>query len=201
MSSPKRESLFPDTEESRDRVSRVIEECLRAHSSEPGSILRAALTNSVVPDGGSELQDFLRGPLAEALSTVLGTDLATETLFELEHILDGPITKPPLRSTMRSAGASWSEPPLDPEVERIYARVRRVEPLERADTEPPMPGRLGAPTLRLRQRRASDDWFTLAPVRVDDIPTLISKPITLAPSSPSEDATVILLDSRRRKRR
>ena len=106
-----------------------------------------------------------------------------------------------MRVLTRALGASWSEPPLDPEVERIYERVRRVELLERAETEPPMPGRPGAPTLRLRQRRASDDWFTLAPVRVDDIPTLISKPITLAPPSPSEDATVILLDSRRRKRR
>jgi hypothetical protein len=201
MSSPKRESELPETEESRDRVSRVIEECLRAHSSEPGSILRAALTSSVVPEGGSELQDFLRGPLAEALTTVLGTDLAAETLFELEQILDAPIARPPLRSTVRSVGGSWSEAPLDPEVERIYERVRRIDVIERAETEPPMPGRRGAPTLRLRQRRESDAWFTLAPVRVDDVPTLISKPITLAPPSTSEDATVILLDSRRRKRR
>jgi hypothetical protein len=164
MSSPKRESPLPEAEESRDRVSRVIEECLRAHSSEPGSILREALTNSVVPDGGSELQDFLRGPLAEALLCVLGSELASETLVELERILDGPITRPPLRSTLRSvAGRSWSEPPLDPEVERIYERVRRVQVLERADTEPPVPGRPHAPTLKLRQRRASDGWFSLAP--------------------------------------
>jgi hypothetical protein len=224
MSSPKREPYPPEVAgPARARVTRVIDECLLARSAEPvrDSIFKAALdAHTDVPVGGSELQDFLRGPLAGALRDVLGSELATETLFELEQILDGPITRPPANSTVRPITTnSWSQSELEPEVVRVYDEVRRTwpEPLDPAVARayeqvrhkhqrwvdmPPVVVPPSSPTLRLRSAKESDgnEWFSLAPVTPDRAPTLISKPITLLPVDRSTHPTVVSIDSRRHRR-